>query len=177
MKTLMIIQRLMLTFRMSIFFLFLVVTTVNSQSITITHPTNGKVFLHNSPIVINWVGIPYDEMVKIEYSVNNGVSWDLITDNAKNGEYVWSTQPNIDSYCLLRISTLPKPNGKYKQEFQLTGHVNDVYDLDWSPDGLKLVTVSWDGTVKLWDTKNGTLLFTMTGHGGKFFFLNLVRMV
>lgn len=143
---------------------------VISQSLTITHPTSGKVFISGTPIEISWIGSANEELVKIEYSINGGQSWTLITESAKNGVYLWDNQPSINTYCQLRLSTYPKPNGKYKEEFVLRGHVNDVYDLDWSPDGLKLVTACWDGSVKLWDCKNGTLITTFVGHSGRVYF-------
>jgi len=37
----------------------------------------------------------------------------------------------------------------------LTGHTNTVYSLAFSPDGKRLVSGSFDRTVKLWQTKTG----------------------
>jgi WD40 repeat protein len=39
-------------------------------------------------------------------------------------------------------------------------HTDLVWPLTFSPDGNKLATGSWDGTVKLWDVASGTLLWS-----------------
>ena len=35
------------------------------------------------------------------------------------------------------------------------GHVGQVLSLDWSPDGKRLVSGSFDNTVKIWDPSTG----------------------
>ena len=47
----------------------------------------------------------------------------------------------------------------------LLGHQyeNDIYCAEFSPDGQRIVSVSWDDTAKLWDL-NGNLLHTLQGH-------------
>ena len=39
-----------------------------------------------------------------------------------------------------------------------------VYDIAFSPDGRRLASVSWDGTVKLWGAETGECLRTLEGH-------------
>jgi WD40 repeat protein len=40
-----------------------------------------------------------------------------------------------------------------------------AYSVAFSPDGKILSSASWDGTIKLWDTKSGRELRTLAGHG------------
>jgi WD40 repeat protein len=47
----------------------------------------------------------------------------------------------------------------------LLGHADYVSAVSWSPDGTKLLTGSWDQTVRLWNAADGTLIETFNvGH-------------
>ena len=52
----------------------------------------------------------------------------------------------------------------------LKGHTNSVSYAQFSPDGKKIVTASWDSTAKVWDASSGNLLLTLSGHYGKVLF-------
>jgi eukaryotic-like serine/threonine-protein kinase len=51
----------------------------------------------------------------------------------------------------------------------LTGHRESVNQLAWSPDGNHLASCSDDGSAKIWDAHEGTLLQTLDGHGAAVF--------
>jgi WD40 repeat protein/transcriptional regulator with XRE-family HTH domain len=51
----------------------------------------------------------------------------------------------------------------------LKQHTNWVYGLAFSPDGLQMVSGSWDGTVKICDIASKRILQTLTGHIGRVF--------
>jgi len=44
------------------------------------------------------------------------------------------------------------------------GHTQEVYSVDFSPDGTKIVTGSDDKTARIWDTETGDLIRTFAGH-------------
>lgn len=50
----------------------------------------------------------------------------------------------------------------------LTGHSNQVYSVDFSPDGQLLLTTSLDGTARLWRVSDGSLVRVIEGGGGVF---------
>jgi WD40 repeat protein len=46
----------------------------------------------------------------------------------------------------------------------LLGHQKEVSDCCYSPDGRRILSSSWDGTLRLWDTATGELLAVLEGH-------------
>lgn len=40
----------------------------------------------------------------------------------------------------------------------LRGHIEDVYDLDWCPNGTQLVSGSVDNSAIVWDIENGQIV-------------------
>jgi WD40 repeat protein len=54
-----------------------------------------------------------------------------------------------------------------KQINELCGHTNIITSVHFSADSKKLVTSSWDNTVKVWDGSTGNLLFDLKGHKDK----------
>ena len=46
----------------------------------------------------------------------------------------------------------------------LEGHSDSVVSVAFSPDGQKIVSGSWDQTVRIWDTATGSLQQTLEGH-------------
>lgn len=54
--------------------------------------------------------------------------------------------------------------GKYLPTLMLKGHKNRVTILTFSPDGKTLLSGSWDGTIRAWDTTTGAKLYKSAGH-------------
>ena len=46
----------------------------------------------------------------------------------------------------------------------LEGHSSFVYSVAYSPDGTKIISGSWDNTIKIWDANYGVCLQTLEGH-------------
>ena len=46
----------------------------------------------------------------------------------------------------------------------LAGHTGGVNSAGFSPDGTKLVSASWDKTVRVWDVATGECVQTLQGH-------------
>ena len=56
---------------------------------------------------------------------------------------------------------------KTKKIFHIIGgHIDHVESVCYSPDGLKILSGSWDNTIKEWDVKTGRCIRTLTGHTG-----------
>jgi WD40 repeat protein len=75
----------------------------------------------------------------------------MILQAAITGPYLAAAQPLPD---------LPHP----ALTRVLTGHTGGVGALVVAPDGSWLASVSWDGTVRIWDPGTGRQRHTLTGH-------------
>jgi WD40 repeat protein/Flp pilus assembly protein TadD len=49
----------------------------------------------------------------------------------------------------------------------LRGHTKPAWDVVFHPDGRRLASSSWDGTIRLWDLETGRELHRFTGHVGR----------
>ncbi|KAF8585269.1 NWD1 protein, partial [Ramaria rubella] len=49
----------------------------------------------------------------------------------------------------------------------MDGHAGGVSSVAFSPDGIYIVSASYDGTLQLWDAASGVHLNTLTGHTGR----------
>jgi WD40 repeat protein len=60
-------------------------------------------------------------------------------------------------------SPLAAQNGEAlsPETFLQTGHSDSIYDIAWSPDGRRIVSGSYDNTVKVWDAESGRELRTI----------------
>lgn len=75
---------------------------------TITSPNGGESVAAESTEIIQWVTrVPETEipMVQLEYSLDNGVTWQTIAIDAPNtGSYNWSVPLVASNQCLIRIT-------------------------------------------------------------------------
>ncbi|MCX7875538.1 MAG: hypothetical protein N2321_05135 [Melioribacteraceae bacterium] len=82
-------------------------TIVNqgTQLIRVTKPNGGEEWIAGSTQVITWDAAGISD-VKIEYTTNNGINWNTITNStASTGFYTWSQLPAVSSTnCKVRIS-------------------------------------------------------------------------
>ena len=59
-----------------------------------------------------------------------------------------------------------RPAGEAREVRRFLGHTDQVMDLAISPDGKRIVTGSFDATVRVWDVETGKQLHVMEGHRG-----------
>ena len=82
-----------------------VVLEVSPYELELSYPNGGEFVNSGETTNITWKKTPVVE-VKIEYSTNNGTSWEKIIDKtpANSESYNWSVPIEISSKCLVRIS-------------------------------------------------------------------------
>lgn len=136
------------------------------DAIKLTKPNGNEVFVVGSDTLITWKGVPKTDIVRLEYSTDNGGSWINITDNATGGSFAWKKIPNTPSnQCLVRITQLGGGVAESKS-FALSGHNERVFFAKWSPDGSRVATASADSTMRIWDASSGMEIQRYTSHKG-----------
>lgn len=83
------------------------ITNQINKSLSLTSPNGGEVLQSGTTHEIRWTSSVIDS-VKIEYTTNNGSTWNVITEAIENSDaYSWSPIPSVSeikSQCKVRIS-------------------------------------------------------------------------
>ncbi len=74
------------------------------SSLTLTYPNGGETFMAGETEVITWISTT-DNIVKIEYTNDEGITWTTINSNAPaNGSYNWAIPNVFSALCWVKIS-------------------------------------------------------------------------
>jgi len=81
------------------------ITYPGTQLVRVTSPNGGEKWIAGSSQKITWDAAGISN-VKIEYTLNNGISWNtIVASTPSNGFYTWSQVPNtLSTNCKIRIS-------------------------------------------------------------------------
>ena len=86
--------------------LFFAVVSELPAQITITQPGANARIVAQGQFLIQWTGTSPNDTVRIEFSADNGRSWQLVTAAATGNQYLWNPVPVIVSeQCIIRIVT------------------------------------------------------------------------
>ena len=78
---------------------------IGTRNITVTSPNGGETLEVGTVFDITWTGSGDVETVRLEYSTDNGQTWEEIIDSASNsGSYEWLIPETLSENCLVRIS-------------------------------------------------------------------------
>ena len=61
--------------------------------------------------------------------------------------------------------------------YLLSGHVKEVFSVGFSADGSKVVSGSWDKTVKIWNADSGEVIQTLSGEIDKDMYVSQVLYI
>ncbi|MDT3739666.1 MAG: choice-of-anchor D domain-containing protein [Candidatus Kapabacteria bacterium] len=137
------------------------------STIKLIHPNGGEIFVAGSDTIITWEGIPPDELVKLEYSTNNGINWTTIADYVSGLQYIWKNLPKPPStLCKVRIKHVSTLIGTKKPGNLIHTLTGFIYDVNWSPDGSRVATASWSIASRIWDSETGEVLHSIFGLTG-----------
>lgn len=76
-----------------------------APTITIVYPNGGESIAEGIPIDIYWNSVSVNTL-KIEYSINNGLNWQLISSNvnASLGQYTWNVPNTPSNFALIKLT-------------------------------------------------------------------------
>lgn len=86
-----------------------VIAVSASSNIIISSPNVNDAYPINTDVTIKWFKHLNTDTVKIEYSINNGASWQLISDSvaAALGYYNWTVPSSLpNNNCLIKVSDI-----------------------------------------------------------------------
>jgi len=76
--------------------------------IQVTAPNGGESLTAGAAFSIEWNSANLTEHVKIELSIDGGLTWDVVSaDEANDGQYSWIVPDRASTDCLVRISGSP----------------------------------------------------------------------
>jgi WD40 repeat protein/uncharacterized protein YegL len=132
------------------------------KSLKLTFPNGGETFNAGSDTIITWEGIAPSDSVSLDYSIDNGETWNNITKKATGLKYEWKNIPLPSSTkCIVRVKQGAKNTvdtlGQIIRTIT-TSNLEYVGGLSFSPDGLMLATAHSNSTIRLWDTYTGNLI-------------------
>lgn len=85
-------------------------TILEQRTITVTAPDNGETWYIGVIEIITWNSTGAISTVSIDYSIDNGSSWNpVIASTANTGTYPWTIPNTPSTQCLVRISDTAGP--------------------------------------------------------------------
>ena len=85
-------------------------TIQSSKVINVIRPNGGEILEGGNSYEINWSSNDVED-VKIEYSINNGASWDLIINSTPStGAYLWNVPSILSTQGRVKISDVTTPS-------------------------------------------------------------------
>ncbi len=113
------------------------------------HPNSGEYFTSKSSQTIDWECGAIDSLI-IEYSINNGFDWNLITvlGEPSAGKYDWKIPPSLSKSCMVKLSA--RENNVIMDQSDLAFTIHDL-KINSTLEGRKIFTgekekITWNGS-------------------------------
>jgi WD40 repeat protein/TPR repeat protein len=129
-----------------------------------------------------WIATKKEREAEYQTAQTSKAQMRLLTEAAaerlKDGDFAFARGVILE--VLRNGTSLSQPDAAAVNVFQeirasdparavLAGHEGPVRRAAYSPDGMHIVTASFDGTARIWDTRTGIELMTLSGHSGAVF--------
>lgn len=113
---------------------FTIVSDGSSGAIQISYPNGGETFISGTSETLLWTyDVNVNSLVSIEYSSDNGVSWNNLGLSQNSGSYSWLVPDITSTLCLIKISDYNDPgindesDGKFSIEMPGSAASDSIY--------------------------------------------------
>ncbi len=131
------------------------------RTIKIENPKCSDKLIVGDTVMIEWSGILPKDVVQLEFSTNNGATWDTLVYDINGLKYEWIVPDKVSDSCLIRIIQLWPNNIGRTMDLPHNGGVNSAM---FNSDETLVVTASQDLTARVWNANNGRELIRLVGH-------------
>lgn len=139
-------------------------TPPTEKTIRILTPNGGENLIIGQTYPIEWIGLLPQDVIQLEYSSDNGDTWESLVINV-NGLSVDWTIPDLPSdSCLIKIYQVWPNNIGFTLELEHTEQVNSAF---FNEESSLVITASSDSTVVIWDPNTGSRIHELTEHTKK----------
>ena len=138
-------------------------------TLRITHPNGKEKFLWKTDTVITWRGVLPQDTVTLEYSIDNGKSWILVTDKATGLIHKWKVPATPSKECLMRVTQQVRSGYRPYASVKLGSGIKDII---FTPDDTKFYTLTNDGVISQYNTSDGSNNYAINGANALYIGLN-----
>ncbi len=118
---------------------YFVVYEIITEGITVTYPIGGESLTVGDIEVIHWDAHGTADDFTLEYSIDNGTTWNNIaTVTSDKRLYEWTVPNNISGHCLFKLSS-GSMNDTSDAEFSIANKVRNVLLTQVCPNQAKIV--------------------------------------
>lgn len=140
---------------------------IKASTLKLTKPNGGEEFVVGSDTMITWEGISQNDTVDLEFSIDSGRTWKILTKTATKFNNNWINIPKPTSNkCLVRVKQnkdLGEDTLKAKLLLNLIRKDNSLSLYEWSPNGNKIAISYYDNSIVVWNAITGDSLFSLQG--------------
>lgn len=121
-------------------------------TLQVVHPNGFEKFLWKTDTIIRWRGVLPQDTVTLDYSIDNGATWLLISDKATGLQHPWKIPATPSDKCLMRVTQQIRNGHNPYASIRLNSPVKDIL---FSPDNTKLYILTEDSVVRQHNVNNG----------------------
>ena len=138
-------------------------TPPKERTLTLITPNCNEKLIVNDTAVVKWSGLLPADVIQLQYSTDNGRTWDTLATDITGLEYKWVVPDKVSDSCLVRVIQLWPNNVGQTMVLQHQAGVNCA---NFNQDGSFVITASKDNKnlVRIWNANNGQIIYELQGH-------------